>query len=1305
MRNTLLKILMGAIALSLPTAVLSQGYDWATHGVTLSLATAGISQPSFILPIGTTTKRFLVASTTNLYSIYEISGYTLAPIVVGQKYHSDGTVAKNTNSVMAIDNTNYFLFGTKVAGKELSRVDPVLNSNLDCWGTCDTTETRDTLVKFDDNTFVSGRYTAVRSFSTGAAIASLPATAGYYSYVLAIGPPGTMSFFSSNYAMLSVYQYSLQTTGGVAQLTMTSFITRWFLVTVNDLLYMNTQNTLIGCNTFFCDGIQASTKSLLWSISLTTLGYSSNVMLGSAQLDGNVIFTGKGSTFISIRHILEPLYNSLSIYHTEASLTNIQQAESYNDGSHVLVMSDTNVKVLYKIAACVSPCSTCSTTNPYNCITCIPGYSITTSGSTNTCTPICDPTCTACVAPGATQCTACALMHQLSGIAPAACAPFICDTSCNTCSSPLANGCLTCNPGDILAGQAPSTCGSFTCDNTCETCSGPGTSDCLTCPPMSLLLSGTAPSSCQSFTCDPSCATCSDPTPNGCNSCHALSKLFSSSPSKCIPIVCDTTCSSCIDETAYGCLTCASSLQLSGPSPNNCIPLICHPTCKTCTGFTSSECTSCYQGYQLPTTAPSNCVAVTGPSCEDQLMITLSDNSCLNCFDYQVFLANRELCTQGSTLQFIDWQAEAFWEKPIHSNLAVRIVIDDIYSNLGYEDLVPNQVLTRWTDDIAPSLSQDKIKITSNYFSIILVKAIHPADQFLFTLSNNPDVFYNIIYKNATLKVILVSKKITLEAPVDKSQGEPPSAMVRRIGDTITSISKFSTAGMAGVFLLGSTCSINVGPSFIKLFQIIEILGKFYFTPVQFSPQLDYFLSKLYGLSDVVAVDPNTILSEPADCRQNTYFKLTYLGMPKYFLRSYPVFVISYMGLSFIALLLSLITKRTSKRSQPKFEKVCKFIKSINTFIFELCYVDFAFCASFSLLGNIVQHDATHPSFIINKLMSIFIIHACAIYACRFMVSPVKLSKLSEQRRLELAKSPQANSTNKTQSDTFLYFQILLLQVGISTLQNSPRMSILLLFFQSIASLAIWSINVCKLRPSALELLQSLSFQLAIALFVTAVFVQSIGVYSPIINYFIMGLTGVCIVFQSLITFKELIGALTKCKKSKVDDKALQDIPEIISSSTNDKKVTKKSGVVLVNRKDVNQNNILPKSNNNARIRVILDKSSPKQNNSPNSTTSSKPPTVLQLDPAIPQSPSNSARKKHFLFSPTNTSRSNLIQPSPLVLKNNTSCPPEGAITGSLSPTLSPKKRILKQMQLRSMFNQLVKAQNFNAGDSSPSAI
>jgi len=202
-----------------------------------------------------------------------------------------------------------------------------------------------------------------------------------------------------------------------------------------------------------------------------------------------------------------------------------------------------------------------------------------------------------------------------------------------------------------------------------------------------------------------------------------------------------------------------------------------------------------------------------------------------------------------------------------------------------------------------------------------------------------------------------------------------------------------------------------------------------------------------------------------------------------------------------------------------------------------------------------------------------------------------------------------------------------------------------------------------------------------------------------------MGLTGICIVFQSLITFKELIGVLTKCKKSKVGDKALQGIPEIISSSTNAKKVTMKPGVVLVNRKDANQKNILPKSNNNARIRVILDKLSPKQNNSPNSTTSSKPPTLIQLDKTIPQSPSNSARKKDIIFSPTNTSRSNLIQPSPLVLKKNISCPPEGAITGSLSPTLSPKKRTLKQMQLRSMFNQLVKAQNFNAGDSSPGAI
>ena len=70
--------------------------------------------------------------------------------------------------------------------------------------------------------------------------------------------------------------------------------------------------------------------------------------------------------------------------------------------------------------------------------------------------------------------------------------------------------------------------------------------------------------------------------------------------------------------------------------------------------------------------------------------------------------------------------------------------------------------------------------------------------------------------------------------------------------EAVQSLSKGPTAAAAASVAATSVFSINLGPAFIKFFQIVEILGKLYFTPIEYSNLLDYFLSTIFGFSDLI---------------------------------------------------------------------------------------------------------------------------------------------------------------------------------------------------------------------------------------------------------------------------------------------------------------------------------------------------------------------------------------------------------------------------------------------------------------------
>ena len=56
---------------------------------------------------------------------------------------------------------------------------------------------------------------------------------------------------------------------------------------------------------------------------------------------------------------------------------------------------------------------------------------------------------------------------------------------------------------------------------------------------------------------------------------------------------------------------------------------------------------------------------------------------------------------------------------------------------------------------------------------------------------------------------------------------------------------------------------MNTGVALLKLFQVIEIFGLFYFIPMDFGDILDHYLKTMNELADLVSLNEDTFMTAP----------------------------------------------------------------------------------------------------------------------------------------------------------------------------------------------------------------------------------------------------------------------------------------------------------------------------------------------------------------------------------------------------------------------------------------------------------
>ena len=122
--------------------------------------------------------------------------------------------------------------------------------------------------------------------------------------------------------------------------------------------------------------------------------------------------------------------------------------------------------------------------------------------------------------------------------------------------------------------------------------------------------------------------------------------------------------------------------------------------------------------------------------------------------------------------------------------------------------------------------------------------------------------------------------------------------------------------------LVTSTFSINLGPAFIKFFQIIEILGKLYFTPIKYSNLLDFFLSTINGLSDLVQLPANFLINSNPSEESHSLGKLTSNSIQRHLLRSTPFFLPLHISLTILGFVLGLLDRKGSGQRRYRLDAV-----------------------------------------------------------------------------------------------------------------------------------------------------------------------------------------------------------------------------------------------------------------------------------------------------------------------------------------------------------------------------------------------
>ena len=454
-------------------------------------------------------------------------------------------------------------------------------------------------------------------------------------------------------------------------------------------------------------------------------------------------------------------------------------------------------------------------------------------------------------------------------------------------------------------------------------------------------------------------------------------------------LICDQSCSTCSGVTDADCKSCKPGFYLEKQiSGSYCS--VCHPLCIECEAADFVSCTKCKtsKGFilqdgscVLPPTHPLfDCEPLRG-------LINISTMTCVACMQLTEFYSNSACQTARTDIVYVDYEVSLNITVPESNDILPEFILglkiidpQDILKRYAPIDIMgdpQNQKTGRFELLTSPRLNAkvDKSNETAIWLRVL---DLGSEIEFYVNSTTQDDVERNSVYINKTHRLVLLAKSQVLRLNLEESlriQSDHDWLFTRKIDKYLRGAISFA---IPAVFI-GNLISLDFNSGLIKLFQLMEIIGKFYFAPIQYCVHMHKFLYFVWSLSDFLKLNLESILPPPYFFTTKYYDKLSRNQITKRVLKEDGNSV-----LIFIFICIAYLADRILSICKPKLQKKLTPYRDIAfTHILELNFVDALFYTSFALTSDYdTSHNPELSKYIANKLVAVTIFMFYVTYAC-----------------------------------------------------------------------------------------------------------------------------------------------------------------------------------------------------------------------------------------------------------------------------------------------------------------------------------
>ncbi len=385
----------------------------------------------------------------------------------------------------------------------------------------------------------------------------------------------------------------------------------------------------------------------------------------------------------------------------------------------------------------------------------------------------------------------------------------------------------------------------------------------------------------------------------------------------------------------------------------------------------------------------------------------------------------------------------------------------------------------------------------------------------------------SLLFANQTHALLLVSQTVLLLSPEHEDPLEGvPEAMVA-VGNAVGSSKVFSLPPVASVALVSSSFSLQLGPAFVKLFQVIDILGRFYFAPIERSNIMNYFLLKANQLSDMVDFNDDIIMRLQPGQPNNSYNKLSKARQDRWILRSQSVMGLLYLCVRVLSVALGwvgLVDKRLSRLAKC----VSRTIGHLQVFLLQMMFVDFVFDSTFCLMGYWIA-PYMDLKFFANKLVGLLLLSDCSLFLAQVvrLAWTERVYGKDRSRMLQLTvfdgiEVRRRDLLTARLVNPLFIARMFFFQVAIVTTQNAPVLGTwMLLVLQTASSLHLF-FTAMLFDPfdSFIGGTERAAYELCTFTFILSNALIRLDAYSVYVDYLIILFAVVSVVAQFLNAIK-----------------------------------------------------------------------------------------------------------------------------------------------------------------------------------------